>query len=253
LHHNAKSTGTFRGAGAIKDNVDAHISLEKPEGDTNNTVFVRCEKQRGKPFEPFALRGVSVVLPFTDEYGAPVDTLVFEPCGDEVTARAEKHANAQKADKTAAALLEVFDRAAIKAREKFGVEGVKVGFWKEEVEEANPPICSESAFWRHRKALEKSGAIEECGTHNGSPLFRRTVTTVTTVNDSTESKPHSRTVTTVTTPRLLVSGSTDSSGSERPEVERLPEMPRAQKRTSKRNSTADSEAYHAQPATAVLD
>ena len=245
LHHNAKSTGAFRGAGSIKANVDAHISLDRPEGDEENTVFVRCEKQRGRPFEAFALRGLEVELPIADEYGDPITSLVFEPCGDAVAPKAEKHPNAKKADKTSAALLEIFDQAAIEGAE-FG--GVKVGFWKEKVEEADPPICSESAFWRHRKTLEKSGAIEECGSHNGSPLFRRkgsTVTTVTTANDSSDSRPIHEAVEYshnchnplgVTVVRVATAIGGDSST--------LPEMP-TPKAKKKTNAQADSEAYAA--------
>jgi len=170
LHHNGKASGTFRGAGAIKANVDAHITLERPEGDEENTVFVRCEKQRGRPFEPFALRGIEVELPFADEYGDAVTSLVFEPCGDEVTVQAPKSNATAKAGKTRAALLEAFDRAAV-AGADFG--GVKVGFWKEAVEESDPPICGERQFWKYRTALENDGTIEQCGTHRGSPIFRR--------------------------------------------------------------------------------
>jgi hypothetical protein len=172
VHHNSKATGTFRGAGAIKANVDTHITLDRPDAE-NTVVFVRCEKQRGKPFEPFALAGAEIELPITDEFGDAITSLVFDVCGDAVTA---KHPNTKKADKTGAALLEVFDKVATEAA-ALGFDGVKVGFWKEKVEETTDakgdPICSEPTFWRHRKALEKSGAIVECGTHNGSPLFRR--------------------------------------------------------------------------------
>lgn len=171
LHHNAKASGAFRGAGAIKANADAHITLDRPEDDESNTVFVRCEKQRGKPFEAFALRGQEVELPYADEYGDPITTLVFEECGEEVTERKEKHASTQRSNKTRAALLEVFDKVAIEAEQYGG--GVKVGFWKEAVEAITPAICSERTFWQYRKALEKDGTIKKCGTHNGSELYRR--------------------------------------------------------------------------------
>jgi len=250
LHHNAKSTGTFRGASAIKDNIDAHISLEKPEGadDDDYTVFVRCVKQRGKPFEAFALRGQSVTLPFADEYGDPITSLVFSPCGDAVAPQGEKHPNAKKADKTGTALLEVFDQVQSEAA-ALGVDGVKIGFWKAKAtDETDTPVCSESAFWRHRKALEKSGAIEECGSHNGSPLFRRkqsTLTTLTTANDSTDSKPineavgyshNCHTPLGVTVLRVPTAIGENSST--------LPEMP-TPKTKKKTNAQADSEAYAA--------
>ncbi len=168
VHHNSKAGG-FRGASAIHANVDARISLERPENDTTNTVFVPCEKQRGKPFAPFALRGEEVVLPYPDEYGEEVTSLVFQLAGaaDIPTA---KHPKTQQADKTAARLLEVFDQVAVEG-EKFG--GVKVGFWKEAVEASEPPICEKRTFWKYRKKLENDGAICECGTHNGSALYRR--------------------------------------------------------------------------------
>jgi len=171
LHHNAKASGAFRGAGAIKANADAHISLDRPENDDANTVFVRCEKQRGKPFEAFALRGQEIELSDCDEYGDPITTLVFEECGEEVTERKEKHASTQRANKKRDALLAIFDKVAIEA-EQFG-GGVKVGFWKEAVEAATPAVCGERTFWEYRKALENDGTIEKYGTHNGSELYRR--------------------------------------------------------------------------------
>ncbi len=236
VHHNSKATGTFRGAGAIKNNVDTHITLERPENDDQNTVFIRCEKQRGKPFEPFALRGVEIVLPFTDEFGDEITSLVFEECGDAVAPKNEKHPNTKKADKTRDALMGIFDQCAIEG-EPFG--GVKVGFWKEAVEQSDPKICDESSFWRHLRTLKKE-EIEECGTHNGSAVFKRkgtpTVTTVTTVKSSSDSKPpdpESPTVTTVTIP--LGSDSSDSSDSRA----KNDSGTKAKKRTKK----ADSEPY----------
>ncbi len=243
LHHNAKSTGAFRGAGSIKANVDAHISLERPEGDELNTVFVRCVKQRGKPFEAFALRGQAVELPEVDEFGEPVTSLVFERSTEVVGVPSEKHANKKRAEKTRTALLEVFDRVAAEAA-SHGVDGVKSGFWLKAVEAAEPPICKSTAFWEHRAALEKSGFIREDGTHNGSVLYRRTEATPTTP----------------TTPFRSDRSSADSSGKEysdnsgiplgtgvggvpTAEVEvpatLLPEMPEA----STVNSKADSEPY----------
>ena len=176
LHHNAKSTGAFRGAGSIKANADAHITLDKPDNapDDDYTVFMRCEKQRGKPFAPFTLRGIKVDLPFCDEYGEQVDSLVFEPCGDAVSPKADRHPSTQKAEKTRAALMEVFDRLAAKG------DGVKIGTWKGEVEEANPPICSNATFWTYRKKIEDEGIIRPCGAHNGSGLYERTASTPST-------------------------------------------------------------------------
>jgi hypothetical protein len=184
LHHNAKATGTFRGAGSIAANIDTHISMDRPENDTDNTVFVRCEKQRGKPFEAFALRGSEIELPYADEYGDPITSLVFEECGAEVTAKKEKHASTQRAEKTRDALMEVFDQLA----ERNG--GVKIGSWKEEaIEERErnglPEICKQAAFWSHTKQLKKEGVIIQCGTHNGSELWARPAATTSTMSTTT--------------------------------------------------------------------
>jgi hypothetical protein len=184
LHHNAKATGTFRGAGSIAANIDTHISMDRPENDTDNTVFVRCEKQRGKPFEAFALRGQEIELPYADEYGDPITSLVFEECGAEVTAKKEKHASTQRAEKTRDALMEVFDQLA----ERNG--GVKIGSWKEEaIEERErnglPEICKQAAFWSHVKQLKKEGVIIQCGTHNGSELWARPAATTSTMSTTT--------------------------------------------------------------------
>ncbi len=183
VHHNAKAGG-FRGASAIHANVDARISLERPEGDATNTVFVRCEKQRGKPFAPFALRGEEIVLPYPDEYGEEITSLVFQLAGA-ADIPTVKHPKTKQADKTAARLLEVFDKVALEGAQ-WG--GVKVGFWKEAVEEADPPICEERTFWKYRKSLEKSGEIEECGTHGGSPLFQRKGVTASTASTASNKK-----------------------------------------------------------------
>lgn len=250
LHHNAKSTGTLRGAGSIKNNADAHITLDRPEGDAENTVFVRCEKQRGKPFDAFALRGKEVVLPMADEYGDEITTLVFEPCGDAVAPKA-KHPNAQKADKTGAALMEIFDIVAIEAAE-YG--GVKVGFWKEKVEETTDakgePICSEKTFWRHRKALEKAGIIEQCGTHNGSQLFRRKARELSKVSQLSQLSHDSNDTTPKDAKNVLSQLSQPFRGDScdstlaigRENGATLPEMP---PETAQSNSKATSEPYTA--------
>ncbi len=121
----------------------------------------------------------------------------------------------------------------------------------EKVEEANPQICEERTFWKYRKILadEKSGAIEQCGTHSGSPLFMRknaTVTTVTTVNDSTDSKPKENCQNVLSQLSHPFRGdSTDSTDSDRPKASAtLPEMPTA-KPKQKANANADNEAYQA--------
>lgn len=184
IHHNSKAGG-FRGAGSIKGNVDTHITLERPEGDQTNTVFVRCEKQRSKKFTPFALRGEEVEVEGAfDEYGDAITSLVFQVTGNDDIPEA-KHPNAKRADKTRARLLEVFDEVAVQ-----NPEGVKIGLWKVAVEEAEPPICAEASFWSYRKKIEADGEIAQCGNQNGSPLFRRvnpTPTTPTTPNWSSQS------------------------------------------------------------------
>lgn len=239
VHHNSKATGTFRGAGAIKANVDTHITLDRPDAE-NTVVFVRCEKQRGRPFDAFALAGAEIELPFTDEYGDAVTSLVFDECGESVTA---KHPNAKKADKTGTALLEVFDKVATEAA-ALGIDGVKVGFWKEAATETETPVCSERAFWRHRKALESSGAIIKCGTHSGSPIYRKCDKELSKVpqlpqlpNGSDGTTPKSAAQGTATTAISFRNGSTGSTGSDRPQNEvTLP-------KTTRNNSNAQSEAY----------
>jgi hypothetical protein len=245
-HHNAKATGNLRGAGAIHNNIDARISLDLPESGEDTTVFVRCEKQRGKQFKSFALRGVEIVLPITDEYGDAVTSLVFEPCDDEVTPKTEKHHNAKKADKTTTALLAAFDEVAREAAE-LGIDGVKTGFWKAKVEEAEPSFCPPSTFWRHRKALLNSKVIEEVGTHKGSPLLKRvspTLTTLTTLIESNESEPardsHQQ-LSQLSHPLRGESNESRESAGEN-EAPALPEMPAA-KRKRTPNAAADSEAY----------
>jgi RecA-family ATPase len=248
VHHNAKATGAFRGAGAIKNNVDTHITLDRPENDEENTVFVRCEKQRGKPFEAFTLRGREVELPLEDEYGEAVTSLVFEACDEAVKPKAEKNRNAQKADQTKAALMEVFDRAAIEG-EKFG-GGVKIGFWKEAVEAGEPPICDTRTFWRHRGTLEKTGVITDCGTRDGSTLYRRADTTDTTdttdktpcvssVRQPAKSSPQ-RTDTTDTTPLGVSVLSVAGEMAEKSGV--LPtDFPSEQAKPTRKNAAAESE------------
>jgi hypothetical protein len=246
LHHNAKSTGTFRGAGSIKANVDAHISLDRPEGDEENIIFVRCEKQRGRPFEAFALRGHEVTLPHEDEYGDPITSLVFDVCGDEVAAKIAKHPSSKRADKTRDALMEIFDRVAIESIE-YG--GVKVGFWKEAVENTKPAVCSTATFWAYRKKLEKDGLIEQCGSHKNSVLFQRpslTPSTPSTPNWSSKSSPNSKSEEySKYSNNPLGVGVLGVPPSEGPIcTDTLPEMPEPEVK----NKQADSEAYKPTPA-----
>lgn len=167
VHHNGRESGVFRGAGAIKYNVHTHITLERPEGDDTNTVFVHNPKQKGKTFAPFALRGEEVVVAgVEDEYGDAITSLVFHVAQSAEIPTA-KHANAKKADKTRERLLEIFDEI----EGEHG--GVKIGTWKGKVEEAQIPKCGDSTFWAYRKKLENEGVIEFFDHHNGSELFRR--------------------------------------------------------------------------------
>ncbi len=148
LHHNAKGSGQYRGAVAIKANVDTHISLERPENDTQNTVFVRCEKQRGKPFEPFALRGIEVVLPFVDEFGDEITSLVFELAAD-VAATARRDPKAEKKAETYAQIIAVLSE--LKA------DGGKVEKpdWQKAVIDRG--ICKRAYFYEASKELENAG------------------------------------------------------------------------------------------------
>lgn len=150
LHHNAKGSGQYRGAVSIKANVDTHISLERPENDTQNTVFVRCEKQRGKPFEPFALRGVEVVLPFVDEFGDEITSLVFELAQD-VAATARRDSKAESKAETHAQVL------AVLAELRAGADGGKVEKpeWQKAVIERG--ICKKSYSYTVIKELEELG------------------------------------------------------------------------------------------------
>lgn len=168
LHHNSKATGQYRGASAIKANADFHLSLDRPKNDDSNTVFCRCEKQRGKPFEDFTLQGEVVELPDCDEYGDPITSLVFQAIDAPVPTKSQ-HPNQKRSNETRDKLLELFDQAAQDAEEGGG--DVKIGSWKGLVEEEE--ICSERSFWRYKNAMEKDGTIVKNGTHNGNPLFRR--------------------------------------------------------------------------------
>ncbi len=171
VHHNAKGSGQYRGAGAIKANVDTHISLERPESDTTNTVFVRCEKQRGAPFVPFALRGDEVVLPYSDEYGDVVTSLVFHVAG---AGEIPEKTAPRRVDKTRERLLGVFDEIAAEWSGE-----VKSGTWKQKAEDAG--ICAGGAFYRHRDALVSETGPILC---DGN-IYRRKVVTPTSPTSPT--------------------------------------------------------------------
>lgn len=180
VHHNAKATGTFRGAGAIKNNVDTHISLDRPDED-DERVNVRCEKQRGRPFDAFELRGEEIETGDVDEFGDPITSLVFELTNREV---APKSAKAQRADETTRKLLALFDELTTETP-----DGVKVGTWAARAitSKENPKgICSSGTFFKRFKIFKgedegKSAPQIECyGVHCGSDLFRRCEVTPTT-------------------------------------------------------------------------
>ncbi|BCM89371.1 hypothetical protein IAD21_01217 [Abditibacteriota bacterium] len=172
IHHNSKGTGLYRGAGAIKANADTHITLERPENDNHNTVFIRCAKQRGKPFEPFALRGDEVEIEgMVDEYDDPVTSLVFVPCSETIPQKSVSGGK-QKPNKIQIRMMEVFDRLT-----KQYPNGVLIGRWFGECVKPDDPdnsICSNGTFYDHRKKLEEEKVIEECGDYNGKPLYLRT-------------------------------------------------------------------------------
>ena len=150
VHHNSKA-GNLRGAGAIHNNADAHISLERPESGAPNVVFIRCEKQRGAPFQPFALQGSEVVLPYADEYGDAVTSLVFELTGDAPSPARDGRAG-RKADSTAR-LLEVLNEL----RGALSDGGtVTKDQWRDAV--ISLGVASKTSFYRLAKELEEQGA-----------------------------------------------------------------------------------------------
>ena len=175
LHHNGKGGGVVRGAESIRANADTVITLDKAEDKYK--VFVRCEKQRGVKFDDFALQGNSVQLPYTDEYGYVVTSLVFGACNDVVAPKVAKHPNAKRADATREKLLAIFDTLAAE------YDGVKKGTWAGRATEAGIP---ESTAFRHIKAME-GNEIEERGEHQGTPLWHRKISTLTTLIGGSES------------------------------------------------------------------
>ena len=186
VHHNSKNTGAFRGAGALKANVDTMIALERPEGDENNVVFVRCEKQRGKPFAAFALQGIEIELPETDEYGERLSSLAFEACGDVAVEFANKnvHPDAQKANSTRQKMMEIFDEIAA----KWG-GGVRSNTWCAEVVEI-AKICGKTAFYKHRDWLSDAGEILTEQNNFGQFIFVRNTefSTLSTLQNKGEQK-----------------------------------------------------------------
>jgi hypothetical protein len=150
VHHNSKA-GNLRGASAIHNNADAHIALERPEGDTTNMVFVRCEKQRAAPFVPFALKGQQIELPYLDEYGDVVTSLVFELAGDAPTPSGDGRAG-RKAASTGRLLAVLNDlRGALGDG-----EAVSKDQWRDAA--ISLGICSRSGFYGLSKELEEQGA-----------------------------------------------------------------------------------------------
>lgn len=76
IHHNNKS-GDLRGAVALKNDADTHITFKRSTGESLTTQ-VECSKHRGTPFEKFALRGVEIDLAEPNEHGVSVTSLVLE-------------------------------------------------------------------------------------------------------------------------------------------------------------------------------
>lgn len=150
VHHNSKA-GNLRGAGAIHNNADAHISLERPEGGAPNVVFIRCEKQRGAPFDAFALQGQEVALPYSDEYGDPVTSLVFELAGE--VPRIQGDGRSDRKATSTARLLEVLNelRGQLEHGQKVSKEQ-----WRDTAIERG--LCKRASFYGLAGELEARGA-----------------------------------------------------------------------------------------------
>jgi hypothetical protein len=114
-------------------------------------VFVRCEKQRGAPFEAFALQGQQVELPYTDEFGDTITSLVFELAGDAPRLQADGR-NDRKAA-SSARLLDLLHelRDALSNGDKVTKEQ-----WRDEAIVRG--ICSRTGFYRLSSELESRGA-----------------------------------------------------------------------------------------------
>ncbi len=155
VHHNNKAGGA-RGSNSLPSNVDTHIVLEKAPG---RTVTFKCDKQKGAPFEPFALVGRVVELPDKDEYGMPRTSLVFEPTDAPVIGK--------KAEDTQARMMDILST--------FGPEGAKAKAWQEAC--ANKGVVKERAFYNHRDDLQTAGTVAvEAG------VYRVTALTALTAN-----------------------------------------------------------------------
>jgi hypothetical protein len=155
VHHNNKAGGA-RGSNSLPSNVDTHIVLEKAPG---RTVTFKCDKQKGAPFEAFALMGRVVELPEKDEYGMPRTSLVFEPT--------DAPAIGKKAEDTQARMVEILSA--------FGNEGAKAKAWQEAC--ANKGVVKERAFYNHRDDLQTAGTVAvEAG------VYRVTALTALTAN-----------------------------------------------------------------------
>ncbi len=149
VHHNSKA-GNLRGAGAIHNNADAHIALERPEGDTTNMVFVRCEKQRGAPFQSFALRGSEVTLPYVDEHGNAITSLAFELAGDTPAPTGDG-----RAERKALATNRIMEVLHELRAELGNGETVTKSQWLDAVVARG--VCQRTAFYDLSKELERVG------------------------------------------------------------------------------------------------
>jgi hypothetical protein len=137
IHHNNKG-GTTRGAIALPANVDTHIVL-KPKGQ--RIVTVECDKQKGAPFESFALVGRVVELPEVDEYGRQVTSLVFDSTEAPPTPPSKSDESLEKVFRVLAA----------------HPPGLKASEWQEQ------SGLSASRFYDLRDILKEKGRISQDG------------------------------------------------------------------------------------------
>jgi hypothetical protein len=154
IHHNNKG-GDMRGAVALKNDADTHITFARSAHEDDLITVVSCSKQRGGKFAEFALQGEQITLSTPDEFGREVTSLVFEKCDIPEGEMPRKNANARRADATRAQLMELFDSLAAKW------DGVKTGTWQAAATEAE--IVSKSTFHRHLEALSEAGEVEKIG------------------------------------------------------------------------------------------
>ena len=145
IHHNNKQGGS-RGSNSLPSNVDTHITLKASAG---YVVTIECEKQKGAPFERFALMGHVVDLGELDEYGTPVTSLVFAPTGSTPEAQAVTSAIG-KAEKTRAQILKILQT----------IEG---GTTNQKWMDACSHLAQRRSFISHRDSLEVEEKVHRTG------------------------------------------------------------------------------------------